>query len=974
MPSGSAAGSVYLIDAHSLIFQVFHAIGAMTSPAGLPVNALFGFTRDLLTLRKRRPDYLVCAFDRGERTFRHSLYTEYKAHRSPMPDDLVPQIPLIEQVLAALAVPVVGHPDYEADDLLATLAKQAAARGYDVFVCTSDKDCRQLIDDRVRLYNLRKRQEFGRAELQADWGVTPEQVVDLQTLVGDSVDNVPGVPGIGVKTAAKLLQEFGTLENLLANVDKVSGKKRQQELRDAGPTIELSRKLVRLATDVPVEFDWEGWRPREADAAKCVELFRTFGFRSLEAEFRQAGRPEAAEPDLFSGANGAGEDFPFGANAAPATAGTQGDLFADAAPDNWKAAYHLVDTKAKFAAFLKDLKKQKRFAVDLETTDLDPRRAEIVGYAITWKPGEAWYLAVRGPEGSPLLDPDATRDALRPILEDPELAKINQNIKYDLLVMRASGIELRGVAGDSMVADYLLHAGERGHNLEELARRYLQHQVIPITDLIGKKSRKQPQLRMDQVPTARVAVYSGEDADVAWRLCDLLEPQLEVPPSAELGTGSAELKTFPPSAPHSEFRVPSLRKLYDDLEIPLIEVLAELEYNGVRLDLPLLKKLSAEMADQMAAIEKEIYQLAGHEFNIGSLVQLRKVLFAELKLPPQRKTGVTGAASTDQETLEKLAELDLPGAALPRRILEHRQIAKLKGTYVDALPELVNLKTGRVHASFNQTVASTGRLSSSDPNLQNIPVRRENGQQIRQAFVPEEGWRLLTADYSQIELRLLAHFTGDAVMCQAFAEDRDIHAAVAGQIYGVAEMDVTAEMRRVAKTVNFGVLYGMSATGLALRLRIPREEAERFIDAYFARYKSVLDYQTQILEKCRRTGYVTTILGRRRRIEGVRPDSSYRSRNQPEREAINMEIQGSAADLIKMAMLNLYRRLKGEKWRSRMLLQIHDELVFESPPDELPRLREMVVREMTAPLEKALGLRVPLKVDAASGPNWLDVN
>jgi DNA polymerase-1 len=968
MPPGSAAGTVYLIDAHSLIFQVFHAIGAMTSPSGLPVNALFGFTRDLLTLRKRRPDYLVCAFDRGEETFRHNLYTEYKAHRAPMPDDLVPQIPLIEQVLEALAIPVVGHPDYEADDILATLAKQAAARGYDVFLCTSDKDCRQLIDDRVRLYNLRKRQEFGRAELQADWGVTPEQVVDLQTLVGDSVDNVPGVPGIGVKTAAKLLQEFGSIENLLTNIDKVSGKKRQQELRDAGPKIELSRKLVRLATNVPVEFDWEGWKPREPDAAKLVELFRKFGFRSLEAEFRQAGKPltptplpsgergwgeGAAEPDLFSGANGAGEDFPFGANAPTAGGNTQGELFADAAPDNWKATYHLVDTQANFDAFLKDLRKQKRIAIDLETTDLDPRKAEIVGYAITWKPGEAWYLAVRGPEGSPLLDPDATREALRPILEDPKVAKVNQNIKYDLLVMRANGIELRGVAGDSMVADYLLHAGERSHNLEELARRYLQHQVIPITDLIGKKNRKQPQLRMDQVPTQRVAVYSGEDADVAWRLCGLLEPQLE-----------AADKDGPPP----------LRKLYDDLEIPLIEVLAELEFNGVRLDLPLLKKLSAQMAGQMAAIEKEIYELAGREFNIGSLVQLRRVLFDELKLPPQRKTGVTGAASTDQETLEKLAALDHPGAALPRKILEHRQIAKLKGTYVDALPELVNPRTGRIHASFNQTVASTGRLSSSDPNLQNVPVRRENGQQIRQAFVPEDGWQLLTADYSQIELRLLAHFTGDEVMCQAFAEDRDIHAAVASQIYGVAEPDVTAEMRRVAKTVNFGVLYGMSAHGLAQRLHIPREDAERFIDAYFARYKSVLDYQTQILDKCRRTGYVTTILGRRRRIDGIRPDSTYRSRNQPEREAINMEVQGSAADLIKMAMRNVYRRLKSERWRSRMLLQIHDELVFESPPDELPRLRAMVVEEMTAPLEKALGLRVPLKVDAASGPNWLDVN
>ena len=966
MPSGSAVGTVYLIDAHSLIFQVFHAIGDMTSPTGLPVNALFGFTRDLLMLRKRRPDYLVCAFDCAEPTFRHTLYTDYKAHRAPMPTDLMPQIPLIQDVLRALAIPIVSHPDYEADDVMATLAKQAAARDYDVFLCTSDKDCRQLIDEHIRLYNLRKRQEFSAPELMDDWGVTPEQVVDLQTLVGDSVDNVPGVPGIGVKTAAKLLQEYGTIENLLANVDKVSGKKRQEELRAAGPVIELSRQLVRLATDAPLTFDWDGWKLREPDAAKLVDLFRTFGFRSFEAEFRGVARL-AAEPDLFTAVEESGEAFPFGANA-PATAGDQeaskqGDLVTSVAAANWIATYHLVDTPAKFDAFFKELSQQTRIAIDLETTDLDPRKAEIVGYALTWKPGEAWYLAVRGPEEAALLEPASTLERLRPVLENPKVAKINQNIKYDLLVLRANGIELRGVAGDSMVADYLLHAGERSHNLEELARRYLQHQVIPITDLIGKKTRKQAQLSMDQVSPDRVATYSGEDADVAWRLCSLLEPQLEA------ATGAAQ----PTEPAGSERRIPSLRKLYDELEIPLIEVLAELEFNGIRLDLPLLRKLSDDMARQMTDIEQEIYQLAGHEFNIGSLVQLRKVLFDELKLPTQRKTGVTGAAKTDQETLEKLAALNLPGAALPGKILEHRQISKLKGTYVDAFPVLVNPKTGRLHASFNQTVASTGRLSSSDPNLQNIPVRRENGQQIRQAFLPETGWQLLTADYSQIELRLLAHFAGDPALCQAFAEDRDIHAAVAAQIYGVTETDVTAEMRRVAKTVNFGVLYGMSSHGLAERLRISRKDAERFIDAYFARYGSVLHYQSRVLETCRRTGYVTTILGRRRRIDGIRADSSYRQRNQPEREAINMEVQGSAADLIKMAMLNLYRRLKEEQWRSRMLLQIHDELVFEAPPDELPRLRAVVVEEMTTPIEKALHLRVPLKVDAVVGPNWLDV-
>jgi DNA polymerase-1 len=445
------------------------------------------------------------------------------------------------------------------------------------------------------------------------------------------------------------------------------------------------------------------------------------------------------------------------------------------------------------------------------------------------------------------------------------------------------------------------------------------------------------------VATARVAEYSAEDADVAWRLCERLEPEV-----------------------HSQ----GLGRLYDDVEVPLIEVLAELESNGIRIDVPRLRRLSEEMTQQLAAMEREIHDLAGHPFNIASPKQLRQVLFEEMKLPQQRRTGVTGEASTDQETLDRLAGL---GHALPQKILEHRQLAKLKGTYVDTLPDLVNPETGRVHASFNQTVAATGRLSSSDPNLQNIPVRREQGRQIRQAFLPEEGWRLLTADYSQIELRLLAHFTGDETLRRAFAEDRDVHSAVAAQIYGVAEADVTGDMRRVAKTVNFGVLYGMSPPGLAQRLRIPREEAARFIDAYFARYPKVLEYQARLLEECRRTGYVGTILGRRRRIEGVRAGSTYQGRNQPEREAINMEIQGSAADLIKLAMLHIYRRLRDEGRRARMLLQIHDELVFEVPPEEFDAVTALIREEMTTPRERELQLQVPLKVDLAAGRNWLDV-
>jgi DNA polymerase-1 len=961
---------MYLVDAHSLIFQVFHAIPEMSSPSGLPTNALYGFTRDMLFLRTtKKPTYLLCVFDRPGKTFRDTLYPDYKAHRAPAPDDLHAQIPMICQMLEAMGLPVLGQDGFEADDVLATVATAGAARGLEIFICTSDKDCRQLIDDRVRLYNLRKHTALDRAALLEDWGITPEQVVDLQTLVGDSVDNVPGVPGIGLKTAAKLLQEFGTLDTIMANIDRVPGAKKQEALRQAAPNIELGRTLVRLVRDVPMTFDWEGWRLGNWDAPRLLSLFQQWGFRGFAEQVRkesagvrsqESGVSEQETSQIEEASLVQGELFPFGANVQQAegsdspTNGTALALGADQTlgagqalgaglptPPSTAHRYHLVSTSAQFTGFLQQVQKQKRFAVDLETTSLDPLRAEIVGLAFSWQPGEAWYLAVRGPKEEPTLKPATTLQRLVRILEDPAIAKVNQNIKYDMLAFRAQGIRLQGIAGDSMLADYLLHAGERSHNLEDLCNRYLNHQVIPITDLIGKKGKNQ--LRMDQVPTARVAEYSGEDADMAWRLCNLLEPKL---------------------------RDASLQKLYDELEVPLIEVLAELEFNGIRVDMPRLKHLSEEMAQQLAGIEQEIYTLAGHPFNIASPKQLREVLFKELKLPTQRKTGITGEASTDQETLEKLAAL---GHALPRKIVEHRQIAKLKGTYVDALPDLINPNTGRIHASFNQTVAATGRLSSSDPNLQNIPVRSEQGRQIRQAFLPAEGWLLLTADYSQIELRLLAHFCGDAELRRAFAEDRDIHASVAAQIFGVPEAEVTAAQRRMAKTVNFGVIYGISSVGLAQRLGISRDEAARFIDAYFARYPKVQEYQARLLEKGRRTHYIGTILGRRREITGIRPDSTYQQRNQPEREAINMQIQGSAADLMKLAMLNVYRRLRREERQTRMLLQIHDELVFEVPPEEMDAVTALVIEEMTTPLEKILKLKVPLKVDVAVGPNWLDV-
>ena len=959
-PTVPNAGTLYVLDAHGMIFQMFHGVGPMSAPDGRPTNAVFGVTRAIMDLYDHGADYLIAAFDMKAKTFRDDLYPEYKANRPPPPSDLLVQEPMIQQVMEAMRIPVLGVEGFEADDVMATLANEGSARGLAVFLCTSDKDCRQLLSDRVTILNLRKKDRLDAAGLMKDWGVTPTQVVDFQALVGDAVDHVPGVPGVGPKTASKWLQQYGTLDNLIAHADEVGGPKLRDALKAAiaNGGLATSRKLVRLDDRVPLTFDWDGWKRRDWDGQRLLELFQEFGFRGFANKVRHTllgsgakrngdmldamgetttavadapapARPDPTRPSLFDSITentDGGEDFAFGALATE---------------DAWgEVRYELVDTPRKLDAFLKKLKKQKRFAFDLETTSLDHNTAEIVGLAFSWKQAEAYYVAVSGPEAATVLDPATTLADLKTIFEDAAVQKFNQNIKYERLVLRAQGVELAGVVGDPMVADYLLHAGERSHNLDELARRYLKHENTPITDLIGKKGKNQ--VTIDKVEVGKVKDYACEDADAAVRLTAVLEPELEKQ---------------------------GLRKLYDEVEIPLIDVLAEMEFNGVRLDVPFLKKLSVEMETQLDGMEREIHGLAGRPFNISSPIQLRKILFDEMKLPVQKRTGTTNEPSTDFETLEKLAAL---GHELPKKITEHRSVAKLKGTYVDALPELVNPKTGRVHTSFNQTVAATGRLSSSEPNLQNVPARTEQGRQIRQAFIPRDCWRILTADYSQIELRLLAHFCGDEQMIAAFAEDQDIHARVAAEIFKVPESEVTGQQRRVAKMVNFGVIYGISPFGLAVRLGISRKDGEQFIDDYFARYPKVLAYQDSLLRKAAEVGYVGTVLGRRRTFALARSDvtSPYRGRTSAAREAINMAIQGSAADLMKLAMLAVHRRLKADKLEAKMLLSVHDELVFEVPPDEVPEVAGAVRDEMTG----AMPLRVPLKVDVAAGPNWLEVD
>ena len=906
-PPSIQGWQVYVVDAHSLIFQVFHAIPQMTSPRGEHVNAVFGFVRDMLDLiEKKKPDALLCAFDLSGPTFRSEMFEAYKADRGEMPEELATQIPKIYEVLQAMAVPILSCEGYEADDVLATVARMCDEAGANCFLVSGDKDCRQLITDRVAIFNIRKGQVFDAAALLADWGVGPDQVVDYQALVGDKVDNVPGVPGIGAKTAQGLLETYGTLDNVLERAADIPGSK-GKTLLDNREVALLSRELVRLDAFVPITPDWDASRIGGMNQARLADLFAEFGFRTLAD---RAAKLTVSEAPATSAANYEG--------------------------------YQLVDTPAKLAELVAALSQQTLISVDTETTHVQPRCAELVGLSFAYQPGEAYYVPVRGPAGDPVLDPKETLAALRPVLENPAIRKLGQNLKYDMIVLRTAGVELAGAAFDTMIANYLLDAGGRSHNLDDLAKRYLNHTTIKIGELIGKGKQ---QKRMDEVPVAQVATYAAEDADIPLRIHPILAARLE-----ELG----------------------LSKLNETVEVPLIEVLADMEYTGVRVEPARLAELSARYGERLQQLEQEIEELAGHPLNIASPKQLAHVLFQELGLPVVKKTK-TGA-STDADVLEQLAE----SHALPAKIVEYRQYAKLKNTYVDALPTMIHPETGRVHASFNQVVAATGRLSSSDPNLQNIPIRTDEGREIRSAFVAgRPGWKLLAADYSQIELRVLAHHSEDETLAAAFARDDDIHTLVASQVFGVPSGEVTLAQRRSAKAVNFGVIYGQSPFGLAKGLGISQEEAAKFIDGYFATYRGVANFMLHTLDECGRLGYVSTILGRRRAIQGVRPidqltlgtdQPSRKPLNLPERTAVNSVIQGSAADLIKLAMLAIHRRLRDESLEAKMILQIHDELLFEVAPADVDRLARLVEAEMRS----VLALRVPLKVDVKWGDNWAE--
>lgn len=993
-PASLQGQTVWAIDAHSLIHQVFHAMPEMAGPRGQPVGAVFGFTRDLLELIEQKPDFLLCAFDLPGKTFRHQLYPEYKAERPAMHEDLQPQIPVIRQMLSALGIAQIECPGYEADDVLATVARRATALGAHCVLVTNDKDCRQLISDHCKLYNIRKGKYFDRKSLLDEWGIRPDQVVDFQSLVGDPVDQIPGVPLIGPKIARQLLEQYGSLENVLDHAHQIPGEKRRENLIASRQQAMLSRQLVRLEDNVPIDIDWNAARLGQADPNAALALCDELGFRSLAGRIRRLfaadRRPDPPGTGLFghpwhASESAAIEPVPtdsglVGACSQPAdtakeqqsaervdgepevntksvdrSAGgpedTREDFVAPAAGgESLPAAMGretpvasiggspipvtIVDTSHALKEFVALLRQQKRFSIDTETTHLWPRWAEIVGVSFAWEGDRGWYLPFRAPEGEPRLDQSEAIELLRPVLEDAGTAKIGQNIKYDRIVLRCAGIELRGADFDTMIADYLLDSGSRSHGLDAMAHRYLNHSTIRISELIGSGKN---QKRMDEVPVRLVADYAGEDAVLPWRLAPILKERLD-----QAG----------------------LRSLFKQVEMPLIDALVDMEHLGMPIDVGLLTRLGDVYQQRLEELQSQIIELAGHPLNIDSPKQLQKVLFEELRLPRGRRTQ-TGN-STDADTLEELARLH----PLPAKILEYRQYAKLKGTYVDALPRMVHPTTGRVHTSFNQVVTATGRLSSNDPNLQNIPVRGEAGREIRAAFTagnPE--WLFLAADYSQIELRVLAHFSGDPNLCQAFARDEDIHSQVAARVFGVGTSQVDAEMRRRAKAVNFGIIYGQGPVGLARAIGIDRHAATEFIDSYFAGYPGIERFLEETLEECRRSGYARTLLGRRRPIEGVRPHAG-RQRNLAERTAVNTVIQGSAADIIKLAMLAVRRRVQQEGLAARLLLQIHDELLFESPADQIDRLAAVVAEEMAG----VAALSVPLKVDVKVGRNWAEMS
>ncbi|MBU4312160.1 MAG: DNA polymerase I [Candidatus Omnitrophica bacterium] len=877
---------LFLIDGNSYCYRAFYAIKELRNSKGLPTNAVYGF---ILMLKKimasERPDYLAVAFDVKAPTFRHEKFKGYKIKRKPMPDDLVSQMPLIKDMVLAHNIPVFEKEGYEADDVLATIAKEASKKGLDVYIVTGDKDILQFVDDNIKIYSTHKEGlVYDREKVRERFsGLGPESIVDLMALAGDATDNIPGVRGIGEKTAIELVREFGDIENLYKNLNRVKSEARKKLLANEEESARMSKELAMIDASVPIKIDIESMRVAEPDSKKLLEIFKELEFKSFAKEISSSDSGVRRE-----------------------------------------AKYETIRDKKRFDEFVKNLNKQKEFVLDFETTGGNPLEARPLGVSFCWKAGEAYYVSFKG------IDLKYAFRELKSILEDEKIKKIGQNIKYEKLILYNYGIELKGISFDTMVAAYLLNPSKLNNNLDDLAFEYLSHKMISMEDLLGTGKKK---ITMEEVSVEELSEYSCEDSDVTFRLKEILEQAL--------------------------FEK-EMDRLFKDIELPLIDVLSDIERNGVKIDEGLLKKASRDAEKELSRIVTKIYDMAGGEFNINSPKQLSEILFDRLGLPVIKKTK-TGR-STDMGVLERLSSVH----PLPKELLRYRELSKLKSTYIDALPELVNPKTGRVHTSFNQTVTATGRLSSSKPNLQNIPVKTAEGREIRRAFIGEGDRYIMSADYSQIELRILAHLSGDEELIQAFEKGIDVHTHTASLIFNVDEKDVTPEMRANAKTVNFGIVYGISAFGLSRGLSIDPQSAQDFIDSYFERYPRVKMYMEDKIEEAKDAGYVTTLFNRRRYIPEI-TTGAMREQQQAERIAINTPVQGSAADLIKIAMINIHEEMKKKKLDSMMIMQVHDELVFEVPEKEL----EEMARLVKAKMEGAVKLKVPVEVTVKHGKTWL---
>jgi len=891
---------LFLIDGSAIAYRSYYAFirNPLINSKGENTSAAFGFTNSMMKiLREEKPDYIAMVFDTKAPTFRHELFKDYKSTRAKMPEEMVTQLPRIREVVEGMNLPVIEMDGYEADDVMGTLAVQAKKRELEVVLVTGDKDFLQLVNEDIKVLNPRKSGEeielIDQNNVANKFGVPAEKVTDVLGLMGDASDNVPGVPGIGEKTAVELVKKFGNLENVLANADKVARKNIRNNLKMHSEIARLSKKLVTIDTSVPYELDLKKFERKEFDLPKLKEVFKELEFTTFLKEITKEETKE-------------------------------------------KRRYAWVKNESEFKDFLDDLKKQKEVVLDTETTSLNPVEAELVGLSFCFKKGEAFYLPLGHEEKKDNLDLKVVLNGLKKILEDERIKKVGQNLKFDLEVLRQNEIDLKGIDFDTMIASYLLNPSEHQHNLGYLALKYLDHKIIPISDLIGT-GKKQKSFASVKVPDA--CEYSCEDVDYTLRLKEIFQPEL---------------------------KEKALEKLFYEVELPLIEVLAEMELVGVCVDMDYLKNMSRSVQEDLNRLIGEIYALAGREFNINSTQQLSQVLFDHLKLPPMRKTEKKAALSTDFGVLEELAKIH----PLPKLLLDYRQLSKLKSTYIDALPELISKKTGRIHTSFNQTVTATGRLSSSDPNLQNIPIRTELGKKIRKAFIPQsKDFLILSCDYSQIEPRILAHFSEDKTLMTSFINDEDIHQRTASEVFGVPLSKVTPEQRRLAKTTNFSIMYGVSAYGLSQSTDMTPQEAQAFIDVYFKRYPKVKKYLEESINKAREMGYALTLFGRRRFIPEIE-SSNRRKREFAERVAINTPIQGSAADLIKIVMIEIFKELKKRKTKTEMILQVHDELVFEVFKEELNWVKEMVKDKM----ENTVKLKVPIKVDMKVGENWLEAS